>query len=57
MDIMGPMQIESLGGKRYVYVVIDDFYGFTWVDFLREKSDTFEVFKICVKVLKMRRIV
>jgi len=25
MDLMGPMQTESLGGKRYVYVVVDDF--------------------------------
>ena len=46
MDIMGPLQIDSLGGKMYVFVVIDDFSGFTWMNFLREKSETFEVFKI-----------
>lgn len=45
MDLMGPMQVESLGGKRYAYVVVDDFSRFTWVNFIREKSDTFEVFK------------
>ena len=45
MDVMGPLQIDILGGKRYAFVVADDFYGYTWMDFLREKSYTFEVFK------------
>ncbi|KAA0039042.1 gag-pol polyprotein [Cucumis melo var. makuwa] len=26
----GPMQTESLGGKKYVFVVVDDFSHFTW---------------------------
>src|SRR4051812_19858992 len=53
MNLMRPTQIESLGGKRYVYVVIYDFSGFVWVDFLREKSDTFEVFKdLCQNLQK-----
>ena len=26
-------------------MVIDDFSGYTWMNFLKEKSDTFEVFK------------
>ncbi|GAU28621.1 hypothetical protein TSUD_55650 [Trifolium subterraneum] len=25
MDLMGPMQVESLGGKRYAFVIVDDF--------------------------------
>ncbi|KAA0048272.1 putative gag-pol polyprotein [Cucumis melo var. makuwa] len=29
MDLMGPMQTESLGGKKYVFVVVDDFSHFT----------------------------
>ena len=45
MDLMGPMQVESIGGKRYVLVVVDDFSRFTRVNFIREKSDTFDVFK------------
>lgn len=45
MDLMEPMQVESLGGKRYAYVVVDNFSRFTWVNFIKEKSDTFEVFK------------
>ncbi|KAI9161207.1 hypothetical protein LWI28_015428 [Acer negundo] len=51
MDLMGPMQTESLGGKRYIFVCVDDFSGFTWTYFLREKSETFDKFKmICNKI-------
>ena len=51
MDFMGPMQVESIGGKRYVLVVVDDFSRFTWVNFIREKLDTFDVFKdLCAKL-------
>ena len=46
MDLMGPMQVESLGGKRYVFVCVDDFSRYTWVDFIREKSDTFAFLKL-----------
>ena len=37
MDLMGPMQVESLGGKRYAYVVVDDHSRYTWISFIREK--------------------
>ncbi|KAK2417459.1 putative mitochondrial protein [Trifolium repens] len=51
MDLMGPMQVESLGGKRYVLVVVDDYSRYTWVNFIREKSDVFEVFKeLCIQI-------
>ena len=39
MDLMGPMQIESIYGKSmYMY----DFSRFTWVNFLIIKSESFE---------------
>ncbi|WJX62830.1 hypothetical protein P8452_47785 [Trifolium repens] len=51
MDLMGPMQVESLGGKRYAFVVVDDYSRYTWVNFVREKSDTFDVFKeLCIQI-------
>jgi len=51
MDLIGPMQVESIGGKIYAFVVVDDFSIFTWVNFIREKSDTFEVFKdLCTQL-------
>lgn len=43
--------MASIGGKRYVLVVVDDFSRFTWVNFIREKSDTFESFKeLCIQL-------
>jgi len=45
IDLMGPMQVESLGGRNYEFVCVDDFSRFAWVNFIREKSYTFEVFK------------
>ncbi|XP_057802840.1 uncharacterized protein LOC131018136 [Salvia miltiorrhiza] len=45
MDLVGPVGVESIGGKRYVYVLVDDFSRYTWTFFLREKSETIDVFK------------
>ncbi|XP_062075968.1 uncharacterized protein LOC133780108 [Humulus lupulus] len=48
VDLMGPMQNESLSGKRFVMVLVDDYSRYTWVDFLKEKSDTFGLFSALV---------
>ncbi|KAA0036855.1 gag-pol polyprotein [Cucumis melo var. makuwa] len=47
LNLMGPMQTESLGGKKYVLVVVDDYSKFTWVRFLKEKFDTV---KLCISL-------
>ena len=47
MDLMGPMQRESLGGEKYVFIVGDDFSRFIWIKFLRAKSDTT---KVCISL-------
>ena len=39
LDLMDPTRTESLGGKRYIMVVVDNFIRYTWVIFLRSKSD------------------
>ena len=38
MDLIGPTQVV---GKRYIFVCI----WFTWIDFLKEKSNTFDAFR------------
>ena len=45
LEWLGPMQVESLGGKRYAFVCVDDFSSYSWVHFFKEKSDTFDAFK------------
>ena len=42
MDLMGPTRTESMGGKRYIMVVVDDFSRFSWVEFLRAKSEAYD---------------
>ncbi len=38
-DLSGPMGADSIGGARYVMVTVDDYSRYTWVSFLRAKSD------------------
>ncbi|GJT36179.1 integrase, catalytic region, zinc finger, CCHC-type containing protein [Tanacetum coccineum] len=39
MDICGPMRVESINGKKYILVIVDDYSRFTWVKFLRSKDE------------------
>ena len=39
LDLMSPTRIKSLGGKRYIMVVVDNFTRYTWVILLRSKFD------------------
>ena len=39
MDLIGPTRIESIQGKRYMMVVVDDFTRYTWVILLRSNSN------------------
>ncbi|KAG9447534.1 hypothetical protein H6P81_013662 [Aristolochia fimbriata] len=58
IDRMGPVQTESIAGKRYVLVCVDDFSRFTWVEFIREKSDTYKVFaSLCKRLMNDKNIV
>lgn len=44
-DIGGPIQEESIGGSRFYAIFKDDSTGFTYVYFMKHKSDVFEKFK------------
>nr|GEZ60442.1 hypothetical protein [Tanacetum cinerariifolium] len=43
MDSCGPMRVESINGKKYFLVIIDDYSIYTWTHFLRSKDETPEV--------------
>nr|GFC10033.1 hypothetical protein [Tanacetum cinerariifolium] len=43
MDLCGPMRVASINGKRYVLVIVDDYYRYTWTHFMRSKDETPEV--------------
>nr|GEV70288.1 retrovirus-related Pol polyprotein from transposon TNT 1-94 [Tanacetum cinerariifolium] len=43
MDLCGLMSVQSINGKRYVLVVVDDYSRYTWVFFLYSKDEASEV--------------
>nr|GEU37323.1 Gag-Pol polyprotein [Tanacetum cinerariifolium] len=43
MDLCGPMRVQTINGKKYILVIVDDYYRFTWVKILRSKDETPEV--------------
>ena len=45
MDIFGPVAYISLGGNKYGFLIVDDYSHFTWVLFLRDKSEVHGIFK------------
>ncbi|XP_070050855.1 uncharacterized protein [Nicotiana tomentosiformis] len=38
MDLCRPMRVASRGGKKYIFVIVDDYSRFTWTLFLRTKD-------------------
>ncbi|GKD49623.1 putative ribonuclease H-like domain-containing protein [Tanacetum coccineum] len=45
MDLCGPIRVESINGKKYILVIVDDYSRYTWVDFLRTKDEAPEMIK------------
>ena len=44
MDLFGPTRSLSLNGKKYGFVLVDDFSRFTWIFFLTHKNDVVNKF-------------
>nr|GFA26775.1 retrovirus-related Pol polyprotein from transposon TNT 1-94 [Tanacetum cinerariifolium] len=53
MDLCGPMRVESVNGKKYILVIVDDYSRFTWVKFLRSKDEAPD---FAIKFLKMIQV-
>ena len=48
---MGPARIQSLGGKKYILVVVDDSTRYTWVVLLKDKAKAPEkMIHLCKKL-------
>ncbi|KAJ9561577.1 hypothetical protein OSB04_006737 [Centaurea solstitialis] len=54
MDLFGPVNVQSIGGKKYTLVIVDEYSRYTWVFFLRAKSDAPE--EIILFVRKMEKL-
>ncbi|GJR92879.1 retrovirus-related pol polyprotein from transposon TNT 1-94 [Tanacetum coccineum] len=45
MDLCGPKRFESINGKKYILVIVDDYSRYTWVYFLQTKDETPKIIK------------
>ncbi|GKA63433.1 retrovirus-related pol polyprotein from transposon TNT 1-94 [Tanacetum coccineum] len=52
MDLCGPMRVESINGKKYILVLVDDYSQYTWTHNVRSKDETPEVLKDFPKMIK-----
>ena len=43
-DLMGPIRTPKYSGHRYVMVLVDNHSMFTWMKFLKEKSEALSKF-------------
>ena len=51
IDLMGLARVQTLGGKKYILVVVDDFTRYTWVVLLRDKVEAPEkMINLCKKL-------
>nr|GEW04105.1 copia protein [Tanacetum cinerariifolium] len=53
MDLYGLMHVESVNGKKYIFVIVDDHSRFTWVKCLRSKDEAPD---FIIKFLKMIQV-
>ena len=44
MDTVGPARVQSVGGKWYMLVIVDNFSRYSWVFFMVTKDEAFQHF-------------
>ncbi|GJX13861.1 retrovirus-related pol polyprotein from transposon TNT 1-94 [Tanacetum coccineum] len=45
MDLCGPMRVESINGKKYILVIVNDYSCYTWAQILKIRPDNGTEFK------------
>ncbi|GJX75449.1 retrovirus-related pol polyprotein from transposon TNT 1-94 [Tanacetum coccineum] len=53
MYLCGPMRVESINGKKYILIIVDDYSRFTWVKFIASKDEAPD---FIIKFLKMIQV-
>ncbi|GJW24935.1 retrovirus-related pol polyprotein from transposon TNT 1-94 [Tanacetum coccineum] len=54
MDLWGPMRVQSVNGKKYILVIVDDYSRFTWVKFLASKDEAPDFIIRFLKMIQVR---
>nr|GFA51181.1 retrovirus-related Pol polyprotein from transposon TNT 1-94 [Tanacetum cinerariifolium] len=55
MDLCGPMRVQTINEKKYIFVIVDDYTRFTWVKFLRLKDETLEAEAVAIACYTQNR--
>ncbi|KAJ9566336.1 hypothetical protein OSB04_002302 [Centaurea solstitialis] len=53
VDLCGPIAVQSFGGRKYILVLVDEFSHFTWVKFMKKKS---QVPSLLINLLKRLQV-
>ncbi|GKA12973.1 retrovirus-related pol polyprotein from transposon TNT 1-94 [Tanacetum coccineum] len=53
MDLCGPIRVQSINGKKYILVIVDDYSRFTCVKFMASKDEAPD---FIIKLLKMIQV-
>ncbi|KAI3715071.1 hypothetical protein L6452_22037 [Arctium lappa] len=53
VDLCGPISVQSLSGKKYILVLIDEYSRYTWIEFIRAKSDVPDILIMLLKRLQV----
>nr|GEY16329.1 hypothetical protein [Tanacetum cinerariifolium] len=54
MDLYGPTCVESVNGKKYILVIVDDYSRLAWVKCLRSKDEAPDFIIKFLKMIKVR---
>ncbi|KAJ9543811.1 hypothetical protein OSB04_023518 [Centaurea solstitialis] len=54
MDLCVPMRVQSINGRKYVLVIVDDFSKYTWVNFLRSKDGASDIIISFIRNVQVR---
>ena len=52
MDLFGPVSRKSIAEDQYCLGITDEFSRYSWVFFMKEKSETFECIQVLVTKLE-----
>ncbi|UYV83805.1 hypothetical protein LAZ67_X000187, partial [Cordylochernes scorpioides] len=52
IDLIGPIQEESIGGAKYVLTLVDDFSRKIFVEFLSSKLETFDIIRSFIEEIE-----
>ncbi|UYV82299.1 hypothetical protein LAZ67_21001652 [Cordylochernes scorpioides] len=55
IDLIGPIQEESIGGAKYVLTLVDDFSRKIFVEFLSSKLETFDIIRSFIEEIEKEK--